>query len=144
MGLFSKKVNPNQIVDAIKRNDLNQVASLIGKGFYVNTHIKGVIPRFPDDDYTPLMIAANMGHPEMVSLLIRNGAMVNATNNYGQTALLSAVQGVQHGKRQDSLECVRILLMAGALPDIQNKMGVSPLSAAKHQNDDELYYLLKG
>lgn len=42
--------------------------------------------------WTPLMIAAAEGHPDVVRTLINAGAAVNAANLYGRTALMFAAQ----------------------------------------------------
>jgi ankyrin repeat protein len=60
---------------------------------------------------TPLIVAAQIGDPDMVRLLLAGGASVNATNNSGETALIAAVQ------RRDPT-VTRALIAAGGNPAI--------------------------
>ncbi|KAE9385780.1 ankyrin, partial [Gymnopus androsaceus JB14] len=57
--------------------------------------------------YTPLMIAAEIGHLDVVSVLIEEGANVNAQSEDGSTALRQASQ-------EGHLEIVKLLLNHGA------------------------------
>lgn len=45
-----------------------------------------------EDELTPLMLAAKVGHKPIVRLLVRAGAAVNRENNRGETALMLAAQ----------------------------------------------------
>lgn len=45
----------------------------------------------------PLTISAMIGHVDLVNLLLERGVAVDATNFYGNTALLAAV-GTGHGR----------------------------------------------
>ena len=92
-------------------------------------------------DYTPLMLAAHGGKLNFVDLLIKAGADVNAqtsvhcytpiANGYGDTALILAVQN------HKNLECVKILLDAGADVNKQDEYGYTALFLAI--NNDEYY-----
>uniref|UniRef100_A0A7S2SVS1 F-box domain-containing protein n=1 Tax=Rhizochromulina marina TaxID=1034831 RepID=A0A7S2SVS1_9STRA len=62
----------------------------------------------------PLHLAAYGGDLAVVELLLDNGASVNATNEYGETALFYAVRRAQAA-------VVRLLLQRGADPDISNR-----------------------
>ena len=59
------------------------------------------------DNTTPLHLAAFKGSAAMCSLLLANGAHVDAENCDGQTALFEAAAA-------DNLEAARVLLGAGA------------------------------
>ena len=72
---------------------------------------------------TPLMIASNEGHFDMVQLLLNEGADVNKANYYGATPLFVAADG-------GHLHVVALLLTAGADKDKRTISGISPLSAA--------------
>jgi hypothetical protein len=59
------------------------------------------------DGYTPLQTAARYGHGEIVALLIKKGADVNAADGYGYTPLHLAAEG-------GHLDVVKELVRAGA------------------------------
>ena len=62
--------NEKAMVDAIKNGDTPKVQSLLDKG--VSPNLK------TDDGKTVLMLAADLGHPDIAKLLIDKGADVNA------------------------------------------------------------------
>ena len=70
---------------------------------------------------TALSAAAAKGHKEIVEMLLKAGATVNAQDSYGQTALSNAVRYP---------EVVKLLLEARAKVDIQDKDGFTALKYA--------------
>lgn len=73
--------------------------------------------------WTPLLAAADNGHDEMVELLIKNGATVDARDSNGDTPLcLAAAEGHE--------ETAVALLKAGADPRVRNNKGQTPLDLA--------------
>lgn len=58
---------------------------------------------------TPLMVAAQLGWADGLSLLVQNRAAVDQANNSGETPLIRAVQN-------RDINTVRLLLLAGANP----------------------------
>lgn len=77
------------------------------------------------DEYTPLQTAAAHGRDEVVALLIKRGADVNAADGYGYTSLhLAAEKG--------NLDTVKQLVRAGAKMGAKTKAlpgGVAPGAA---------------
>ena len=86
---------------------------------------------------TPLLcIAVRAGHDEMVHLLIRRGAAVNAVSrDRGNTALMDAAA-------ENNTGLVRVLIEAGSSLDIQSKNGQSALILAVGQKRIEISRLL--
>lgn len=93
------------LFDATEKGDLNRIKKLITKGANVNAKIDGRATTLwlktplgsksiSDDSSTPIIIAANQGHLEIVQELISNGALVNEKTNWGLTAIsLAANKG---------------------------------------------------
>lgn len=101
---------------------------LIGAGADVNQ-------RSSDRNNTPLMDAASEGHIEILSYLIDNGAELEIISKSGQTALVLSV-----GNKQ--IEAAKLLLKAGANPEIRDSLGFSARKYAKLYGMSELLLLM--
>ena len=78
---------------------------------------------------TGLIRAAERGHVLAVGILLRAGVEVDHINNVGWTALHEAIILGDGGQRY--VDCVRVLLAAGADPRIPSRRdGVSPIDHA--------------
>jgi ankyrin repeat protein len=75
-----------------------------------------------------LMAAARSGKANVVSVLIKGGAEINAKNAGGMTALMRAAESV------DSAGAVEVLLSAGANPNLKDKKGRTALAIARKSN----------
>ncbi|KAK8121286.1 hypothetical protein PG999_005406 [Apiospora kogelbergensis] len=90
----------NALHRAIANDDIKIVQLLLADG---RVSVESMAP----DGATPLIIAASEGHADMVSMLLKWGANVNARSVYDASAIFYAVE-------QNSLKCVRILIEHGA------------------------------
>ena len=90
---------------------------------------------------TALIPAAEKGHVENVRELLKTSVDVNHVNNLGWTALIESVMR----KRRDPVytEIVRILLAAGANPNLPDHQGLTPLSHAERAGNPELAALIR-
>lgn len=82
---------------------------------------------------TPLNVAADYGHTELVEFLITQGANVNAQDKHGMTPLLSATY-------EGHAPCVKILLEQGADKSCKGPDGLCAFEAAEK---DDVKALLK-
>jgi uncharacterized protein len=89
------------------------------------------------DGFTSLHLAAFFGGPEPVKALLAMGADPDADkdNTFGVHPIHSACAVRDH-------ESVRLLLEAGANPNVRQEGGFTPLDAAAHHDDAELTRLL--
>lgn len=79
------------------------------------------------DGQTPLMLAAQKGHRELIQLAVEGGAKLDLQDNTGKTALIHAAAAVSsYGGRS-----VRLLVEAGADPEIASHKGETALSVAE-------------
>ncbi len=89
------------------------------------------------EGWTPLMAAVDNGSLENVRLLLQHGAKINEKNNAGETALLRACQ-----PWSSNTAMIRVLLEAGADPNIGDKDGETPLHKITNSNKMEAARLL--
>ena len=92
-----------RLIDAAKRADVAAVSALVKQGLDVNARA--------GDGATALHWAAYRGRADLIQLLIRSHAAVNATNDLGVTPLwvAASVRGTA---------TVEALLAAGAKPNL--------------------------
>lgn len=96
-------------------------------------HKPELVNAYSDDGFQPLGLAAYFGKVEAVKYLIKAGAEVNSPskNSLGVTPLQSAVAG-------GHLEITRVLLEAGASPNVRERGGYTPLHTAAQNGDVEV------
>ena len=128
-------IDPPDLFEAIKRNDLKTVQSLIEKGADVNIHLKAVRENTTYILATPLMKASIDGHIEIAQLLIEKGADINAINDHGETPLMCAAWS-------GHVNVVKLLLENGADPNMKTKDGETALSAARKKGHARVVELL--
>lgn len=105
---------------AVARRDTVWVRFLTARGADANLADR--------EGLTPLIIAAQIGFPDAVPLLVAAGGRINQGNSRGETPLHFAVQ------RRD-IATVRALIAAGADPEVQdNVTGMSPRDYARNDN----------
>jgi len=153
---------------AVQRGDLALARALIGRGADINaealnhdtpwllagalgrTEILAAMLDTGNVNYSirnryggnALIPACERGHVETVRLLLERSQIdVNHINNLGWTALLEAVILSDGGARH--IEIVRMLLAAGADPDVADKDGVSPLQHARDRRYDAIAALIR-
>ncbi len=88
-----------------------------------------------------LIPACERGHVEAVKVLLTTTIAIDHVNNLGWTCLLEIVVLSQGGPRD--IEVTRLILEAGANPNIADKEGVSPLSHAKKRGLKEIARLIE-
>ena len=96
-------------------------------------HKPELVNAYSEDGFQPLGLAAYFGKSEAVKYLIKAGAEVNSPskNSLGVTPLQSAVAG-------GHLDITRLLLEAGASPNVRERSGDTPLHAAAQNGDVEI------
>ena len=89
------------------------------------------------EGFTPLGLAAFLGGPSTVRVLLEHGADPDddADNQFG-------IRPVNAAAAAHDLETLRLLLEAGADPDARQQGGFTPLHQAAHTDDVELAQLL--
>ncbi|MEI5667966.1 ankyrin repeat domain-containing protein [Bosea sp. CCNWLW174] len=87
-----------------------------------------------------LIPACERAHVETAKLLLTSGIDVNHVNNLGWTCLLEIVILGDGGPRHR--EVARLVLAAGADPNLADKDGVSPLQHARKRGQSEIAKLI--
>jgi ankyrin repeat protein len=88
-----------------------------------------------------LIPACERGHVETIKLLLTTAIDVNHVNNLGWTCLLEIVILGDGGPRH--VEAARLVLDAGANPNLADKDGVSPLAHARAKRQAEVAALIE-
>ena len=106
-----------------------------------------MIPKHPDLSLrnrfggNALIPACERGHVDTVKVLLTTMIDVNHVNNLGWTCLLEAVILGDGGPRH--VEVTKLVLAAGANPNIADRDGVSPLVHAKRKGQREIAMLIE-
>lgn len=87
------------------------------------------------EEYTPLLEATINGEIDRVEELLENGADPNQLNDYGESALIVAIDNEQS-------DIVPVLLKNGADPNLQDETGWTPLMSAVYMENIEIGKLL--
>ena len=109
--------------------------------------IREMIPLKPDFSIrnryggNALIPACERGHVETIKLLLTTAIDVDHVNNLGWTCLLEIVILGDGGPRH--VEAARLVLDAGANPNLADKDGVSPLAHARSKGQTEVAALIE-
>jgi ankyrin repeat protein len=109
--------------------------------------IAKMIPRGPDLSIrnrfggNALIPACERAHVETIRLLLTTRIDVNHVNNLGWTCLLEIVILGQGGARHQ--EATRLVLQAGADPNLADHAGVTPLAHARSKGQIEIARLIE-
>jgi ankyrin repeat protein len=90
---------------------------------------------------TGLIRAADRGHVEVIRELLETEIAIDHVNRLGWTALLEAIMLGDGGPRHT--EVVRLLLEAGADPNLPDGGGTSPLAHARDRGFDAMARLIE-
>ena len=115
VGILSKEEQEELFLHACCKGDMIVVQHLIGHGCTVNC--------VSVDGYTPLMLAAQEGHEEVVKKLILAGVNVEMRGKDGNTAL-------HHAADYNCFACGILLVEVGASVTTKNNLSQTPLDLA--------------
>jgi len=120
-----QKPSPGELIEAVMRNDIDRVADLLQRKADVNEI-------YCAKEGTALIIAAGRGFSEIVTLLIAHHADLDSKNDWGFTALHSAVCGGGY------MDIVRQLVTAKASLDETNEDGNTALITTADNGNAEI------
>jgi len=124
-----------QLLESSWFGDLKAVKRLLRKGVPPTSRSKRHLTFHPNS--TPLMAAAQNGHLEVAKLLLSWGSKVEATDDYGHTALMWSVWS-----NEPSVPMVALLLRKGGNPNRHGNGGWTPLIRAAKYGHPEIVRLL--
>jgi ankyrin repeat protein len=130
MTYYNDENGVNQkLIDAAEEGDTYEALEAIGEGADIDCR--------DENQSTPLIIASRSGHLDIVKLLLRHQARVNAENRDGETALMLA-------SREGYSKIVRRLLKKNAAVNARNKYdgGTALMEAAIRGSIHALEYLI--
>ena len=128
--LLLNHVSHLDIHEACAMGYLNEVKRNIGENKN-NTNL------FSADGFTPLILACYFGYYDIVDFLIDKGAKINlkAKNE-------SVVAPVNSAVASGNEQIVKLLLEAGANPNLTQQSGITPLHSAAYRGDEKICKLL--
>jgi ankyrin repeat protein len=121
--------NNDSVINAIKSNNISLVASLIAGGSI------NVNARIDKQNSSALHLAAQLGHVEIVALLLDAGAHIDDVNDYHDTACHAAV-------RECRIDVVKQLVSRNANLSLQNGVEGTPITMAIYKKNEALVMLL--
>ncbi|CAJ0938513.1 unnamed protein product [Ranitomeya imitator] len=128
---YSKGLSPDTMISAmfkaVKLNLFGIIKALIDKGTDVNAR--------NDIQYTPLLLAAELGKPEAAQALIEKGAHIEDRTPNLSTALHLSVQG-------GDVSTMKLLLRKGINVNITGPGDQTPLHVAAYHNRPDLCDIL--
>lgn len=95
------------------------------------------INTFSEDGFTPLGLACYFGHEDLARFLVLKGAEVNLPSNNGFN-----VFPIHSAVAANNINITRMLLDAGAYPNVCQKAGLAPLHTAAQMGNIEIIILL--
>jgi uncharacterized protein len=115
-------------------------AAAVGRAHRVRELLEadeGALAERTPEGFTPLGLAAFLGGPAVVRVLLEHGADADddADNQFGVRPVNAAAAARDH-------ETMRLLLDAGADPDARQQGGLTPLHSTAHTDDVEMAELL--
>jgi uncharacterized protein len=120
------------LFSAVEQDNLQALNSILQGGADCDTR--------NHEEMTPLMVAAGLGHQDIVETLIEHGANVNAKNPLGWTALMKAIYNYELDRGFP--EIVSTLIAAGAEIECQVAYGTRPLMLAAGYGQSEVIEIL--
>ena len=127
--LIAQGVNSGRALSTVLvYGESKTILALIEAGVDVNSPLA-------ETGATPLMLAAELGNPEVVQAMIQAGADVNAQAKFGWTPLRGAVaaaeaRDVTPEKKEKKLRIVQAMIQAGANVNAKDSEGKTVLMAA--------------
>lgn len=124
----SKLQEEVNFISAIRNGNLKKVKKILKNISDVN---------FPAeiDDSPPLIIAVRYHQFDIVKLLLANGALINAKNNKGDTALFIAIIC-------NNIDMVKLLIESKANLNEKNNLGQTPLMVSLYNNFTDIALLI--
>lgn len=136
----SSTLPPDQraFLDAAKTGDIDKVRELLAKGVPVDTREDYTADRdyWQQSEQSALMYAAAGGHLEIVRILLKAGANVNAIDKMFSREYGGEQTALHYAARQSNVDVVEELLNAGADPNALTKN-------AQNRGDTPLVYALR-
>ena len=114
---LTKELQRFPLHQAVFWNNFYTADKLLDEGYTVSHET--------DDGQTPLHIAAECNQPAMCLFLLKNGAEIDALDNFGGSALHAAAAC------QSQTRVIKLLLKHGANPHLRDSEGLTPLDVAR-------------
>ncbi|WCR53857.1 MAG: hypothetical protein PG981_000879 [Wolbachia endosymbiont of Ctenocephalides orientis wCori] len=98
---INKERLDNILLSSTQEGNLDHIKGAIRLGANINTQ-----NNYDREDHgdTPLFIAAQLGHKEIVEYLLANGADANIKNNLGRPPLLAVIYQYQYNEKKEEKE----------------------------------------
>jgi ankyrin repeat protein len=121
---INKDVINHAVYVAVAFNKMDILKMLIEKGADVNANV---------NESDPILSAAGRQSIDFVKILIKARANINASDEFGNSPIHSAVKNMIYGEEPEkklAMSVIKILIDAGADVNLKNKQGDTPLHTA--------------
>jgi N-acyl-D-amino-acid deacylase len=130
------------LLAAVKQGESEFMLFLLDRGANIESHPMASVPITNGEQLpTPLMVAADRGSDNIVTLLLSKGANVNARDKQGMTPLMYAAGSIQTGVNPTSV--IETLIAAKAEIDARAANGATALDFAERYGNEPVIAALK-
>lgn len=127
--------DPDGVFQAVFYGDVQELERIIWRSG--NLGWKDIVSR------TLLHYAAKYHHPEIIEVLVKNGADIHAQDHWGETPLHNAIEDFPETKDKKAYETLTVLVKNGSDIHAKDQSGKTPIDIAREKGYDDIVEFLE-